>query len=53
LLIHLDLNRHEVLLKPVAHLRVLKGGPVHLLARHAPVGVEVDHDGLALGLGVL
>ena len=33
------------------HGRIAESKAFHLLARHAPVGVEIQHHGLAVGLG--
>ena len=35
--------------QPRRHLRVLEGGPVHLLAGEAPSGEEVDEYDLLIG----
>ena len=44
-----DLQQHH-LRELGLDLRIAEGKPFHLLARHAPVGVEVDHDGPARSL---
>src|SRR3954449_2427741 len=45
---HVRLQQQHFL-HALTHARIGEGEALHLFARHAPVGVEVEHDGLASG----